>query len=122
VLDTIPPAVPALGSSFPLRLSGLPATPGVALLAFGFDLVRWGLAPLPLDLGAFGLFGCELWIGPTAGFSLLLPYAGTASHSLALPAAPALAGLVVGVQGLVLDAAAPSGLGATTNAGIMRLY
>jgi hypothetical protein len=31
-------------------------------------------------------------------------------------------GLVVGVQALVFDAAAPSGLGAVTNAGILRIY
>ncbi|MBM4061634.1 MAG: hypothetical protein FJ265_11150, partial [Planctomycetes bacterium] len=66
VLDRVPPALPALGTSFPLRLSSLPAAPGFALLALGFDLVRWNGAALPTDLAAFGL-PCALWIGPTTG-------------------------------------------------------
>jgi hypothetical protein len=121
-LDTVPPAVPALGTGFPLRLSSLPAGPGIALLAFGFDVVRWNGAPLPLGLGAFGLPGCDLWIDAGQGLSVLVPYAGTANYALALPPAPQLAGLIAGVQALVFDAGAPSGLGAVSNAGILRVY
>jgi hypothetical protein len=122
VLDTVPPALPALGTSFPLQLSGLPSAPGVALLVFGFDLVRWNGQALPIDLGAFGLPGCDAWIGPASGLSVLVPYAGSATHSLFLPASPALAGLVLGAQALVLDAAAPSGLGSVSNAAILRIH
>jgi len=63
---------------------------------------------------------CRLWIAPA---DLLLAHPGNSvNFTLAIPLVPALAGLVVGTQALVLDAAAPSGVGAMTNGGVMRLY
>ncbi len=122
VLDTVPPALPGLGTNFPLRLSSLPAGPGLALLTLGFDLGQWNGSALPIELTAFGLPGCDLWIGPTSGLGALLPYAGTATYSLVLPASPVLAGWRLGAQALVFDPAAANGLGAVSNAVILRLY
>ena len=54
---------------------------------------------------------------------LVLAHPGsTASHSLAIPGTPALAGLVVGTQALVLDANAASDFGSVTNAGVLRIH
>ena len=119
VLDSA--MVPALGSNFAIQLTGLPPLSGTVLLAFGHELAWWNGNPLPRELGAFGLPGCRLWIGAAPLGSVLLPHAGnTLVLTLAIPANPALAGVVVAMQALVLDAAAPSGVGAVSNAGILR--
>jgi hypothetical protein len=116
-------ATPALGSRFVLNLASLPATPGAAVLTFGFDLVRWNGLALPLPLDPFGLPGCRLWIGPAPGADVLLTHQGTtASFTLAIPANPLLTGLVVGTQAWVLDPLASSGNGSVTNGGILRLF
>ncbi|HLQ38766.1 MAG TPA: kelch repeat-containing protein [Planctomycetota bacterium] len=123
VLAAAPGTQPALGSPFALQVLRLPPQPGAALLAFGTELVRWNGNPLPAALDPFGLPGCKLWIGPAAGASLLLAHAGnTVSFACPIPLNPALAGVVVGAQALVLDANAPSGLGAVTNGVILRLH
>ncbi|MCP4250659.1 MAG: hypothetical protein GY778_26760 [bacterium] len=57
------------------------------------------------------------------GASLLLTHPGLATtFTFGLPADPGLAGLVVGTQALVFDAAAPSGIGALANAVLLRVY
>lgn len=114
-------AAPALGTVFPLQLTRLPGSPGAAFLGFGFGLARRNGAALPLDLGVFGLSGCELWVEPWTG--LLVMHPGTAlTYPLAVPANPVLAGLAFTVQALVFDAAATNGIGALTNAGVLRPY
>ena len=84
--------------------------------------MRWNGQALPVDLGMVGLPGCDAWIAPAPGLAVLVPYASAATHSLALPASPALAGLVLGAQAVVFDAGAPSGLGTVSNAAILRIY
>jgi len=122
-LDPLPNATPALGSPFTLHLGSLPATPGAAVLTFGFDLVSWNGHVLPMPLDPLGLPGCRLWIGPAPGADVLLTHAGsTASFTLAIPANPVLAGLVVGTQAWVLDPLAHSGNGAVSNGGILRVF
>jgi hypothetical protein len=119
-LDAAPGALPTLGTSFPLRLSSLPAQPGLALLALGFDLAQWNGIGLPLDLTSLGLPSCLLWIAADGNVALAHP-GGSTTYSLAIPAIPSLAGLVVGTQAFVFDAAAPGGIGSATNAGVLRL-
>ena len=122
-LDAAPGALPALGSTFTLQLGSLPNQPRLALVAFGTDLVRWNGGMLPLALDPLGLPGCRLWIGPAPGASLLLAYTGSsAALPVAIPADPALGGLIVGAQAFVLDPVAPSGLGAVSNGLVLRLY
>lgn len=114
-------AAPALGSTFTLLLQDLPAQPGLALVAFGTDLVRWNGQPLPIALDPLGLPACRLFVAPEpASLRPVLHGGATASLALAIPNSPQLAGMVVGCQALVLDVAAPSGLGATTNALLVR--
>src|SRR5262249_25412498 len=79
-LDALPTTIPARGASFTLRLTSLPAQPGLALLAFGFDLALWNGIPLPMALDSIGLPGCRLWIGPAPGGTLLLARPGVAMN------------------------------------------
>ena len=113
---------PGLGSPFVLNLTSLPAQAGAAWLTFGFGFLATNGLQLPLALDAFGLPGCKLWIAPEPWSGILRTHSGGAvSFTLTIPANPALAGLVIGTQALVFDAATPTGLGAVSNAGIMRL-
>jgi hypothetical protein len=106
-LDASPGSLPALGSSFALRLTALPN--GIAFLLLGTDLVQWNGTPLPIA-PAPPRPDCLLWIGPAAGVSVPLVHAGsTASFTLAIPVTPSLAGVVLGIQALAFDATNPSG-------------
>ncbi len=108
-------SVPALGSTFTLQVQNVPSNPGLAAFALGTDITLSGGAPLPQDLAVIGLPGCALWIAP----ELLVAVAtgsGTASLALALPSTPTLAGSVLGIQVLALDAAGPGFGGAVSNA------
>jgi hypothetical protein len=121
LLDDPPNARPALGTTFPLQLTALPAQPGAVLLALGFGFARWNGFALPLGLDPMGLPGCELWVEPAVG--LIVAHPGTAaSFPFSIPNAAGLAGVLVSVQALSFDAAAPSGFGAASNAGVMRMY
>ncbi|HLQ38258.1 MAG TPA: hypothetical protein VK348_10670, partial [Planctomycetota bacterium] len=119
-LDRAPGALPALGTTFPLQFTALPAQPGALLLAFGFGIARWNGNALPIDLGATGLPGCKLWIEPGAGI-VIGHGGGSGSFPLAIPNHAALAGVLIAAQALVFDPAAGNGIGVVTNAGVMRL-
>ena len=114
-------AVPSLGTTFPLLLQNVPTAPGLAMLVFGFGLSHWNGNALPYDLAATGLPGCDLWIDPLDGLSVLLGTAGSGTFGLALPADPAFGGTVLAAQGLSFDLGAPNGLGATSNAVVLRI-
>lgn len=90
-------------------------------MAFAILSLRWNGAALPIGLGAVGLPGCQLWIQPWG--SMLVAHGGTSANvSLGIPANPVLAGLVLPLQALVFDAAAANGIGAVSNAGVMRIH
>jgi hypothetical protein len=116
-----PGALPRLGSTFVLQLGGLPGSPGLALFAFGTDLVEWNGAALPVALDGAGLPGCAIWLAPAA--SVLLAHSGgTRTVALPIPALPSLTGLVLGVQAFAFDAAAANGLGAVSNGVVLRIF
>jgi hypothetical protein len=120
-LDAPPGALPQLGTTLALQLTSLPATPGAAWLAFGFDFQHWNGLQLPRALGTIGLPACNLWVAPVA--SLLLLHPGSAvGTTLAIPANPAFAGITLGAQALVLDPAAASGFVAVTNGVVLHTY
>jgi hypothetical protein len=114
-------AGPALGTTFPLQLTGLPAQPDLVYLAFGIGIANWNGAALPADLGAVGLPACKLWIDPITGI-VLVHHGSTTAYALVLPNDPALANHTVATQALVFDPAAGNGIGSVSNAGIMRLF
>jgi hypothetical protein len=118
LLQAAPASSPRLGSTFTLRLSALPPAGGLALLAFGTDLVRWGSTLLPADLG---LGSCRLWIAPAAT-TLLAQSAGSATFAFAIPPTPALGGFVFAAQAFAFDAAAGNGIGAASNAVVLRVW
>jgi hypothetical protein len=120
-LDRKPNSLPALGAVFDLYVNLLPSPHALLLLSLGVDLVQWNGTPLPMDLGAFGLPGCQLWAAPMAS-SLLLANNGSASVSLSIPNDASLAGVMFAAQAFVLDPAAPLGLGAASNAGLLRIH
>ncbi len=123
LLDRVGTAVPTLGTSFPLQIRSLPPSPGVLYLALGFGIAQWNGVALPQRLGALGMPDCMLWIAPEAGAGPVLLHSGSSiTWQLVLPLAPALAGVRLAAQALVLDAAAPGGLGVVSNAGVAILH
>jgi len=116
LLDLTPAtgSVPALGSSFVLELSSLP-TSSIAWVALGTRIDHWSGTALPIDLEPIGLSGCHMWIAPSTLDAVAVAGA-TGSVAVAIPALPALSGAVLAAQGLVLDANAPNGVGAVSNA------
>jgi len=121
-LDGQPNVPPALGTTFPMQLSSLPTRPGLALFVFGTDFVQWGGTLLPAPLDSVGLTGCSLWLAPSPAMALLAHGGSTSTTPLVIPAAPALAGVALGIQAFVFDPASTSGLGAVSNGLILRLY
>lgn len=120
-LDRISPTTPQLGQLLPLRLSMLPPSPGVAVLALGDSIATAVGLPLPLSLQAVGLPGCSLWIPLLATAPVV--HGGIAQTFLVpLPATPSFAGVLFDLQAFVLDPAAANGFGSVSNAvlGIAR--
>jgi hypothetical protein len=60
--------------------------------------------------------------GVSSGFSGVLSTGGLANASIALPADPALCGLVIGVSGIVLEATAPDGVFCVIDHRALRLF
>ncbi len=106
-------SVPTLGTTFVAAVTPV-APAAAAVLAVGWSARRWGAVSLPLDLGGIGLTGCSLQASAEV-LATMAPGAGSASVSWALPNLPALRGAVFFMQALVLDPAAPNGLGAVSN-------
>lgn len=116
-------SVPALGSTFVLRLANLPAAPGIALLLQGTRVDAFAGAALPLALDGLGMPGCDLWLAPEPALSIpVLHRGGTADVALRIPTDPRLAGLGLAAQALTLDARAPHGVGALSNGGLARVH
>lgn len=109
--------MPVLGTSFEVRCSNLRRdVPG--LWVFGWSDSRFGATPLPLDLQAFGIPGCQLLVSADAT-QVFVP-STVASWSLTLPALPHLAGLGLFTQACQLDSARTGGL-VFSNGGRLRV-
>ncbi len=98
---------PRLGRTMSVNLSLAPSTTVAAVLGIGASDQVWSGLPLPLDLGPFGLPGCNWYVAPD--LSLLLPTAGLngtmqhASYPVPVPQNTQLLGLQLNCQWLVLD-------------------
>ncbi|MBK8099816.1 MAG: hypothetical protein IPK26_22150 [Planctomycetes bacterium] len=106
--------MPALGSSFAVSLANAPMVGG-ALLVLGNSRANDGGNPLPRDLGGFGLPGCLQYTNALATVFAAVS-GGSAALSITVPANPALAGVQVPMQWLVIDQTA-NPAGATTSSG-----
>lgn len=104
-----------LGTTFVADFVGLPANSTVFPF-LGFSTVRTtaGNFALPLDLGLIGAPGCQLASDPLAAIALPTTAYGTASLALTIALDPALVGVVLYTQAVVLDPAA-NAFGAVTS-------
>ena len=114
-LERVGPTTPLLGQLLPLRLSSLPPTPGLAVLALGDSIEAAAGQPLPQSLAVIGLPQCALWT-PVLGTTTLVHAGNALTLTLPLPANPSLAGVLFTFQAFVLDQAAPNGIGSVSNA------
>jgi hypothetical protein len=106
--------MPALGATFTAGVqNALPTTGGFLLL--GDSRVADGSGPLPRDLAAVGMPGCTQY-GSVLATAFAPISGGTAALAIAVPNRPALAGLQVPLQWLLLDLPA-NALGLTTSNG-----
>lgn len=96
----VPRDTPAIGRPFELRLHDLPV--GAAFLITGSDRLSSSIGPLPLALDPFGLPGCTAYVRDDV--VTLLGGSGTqATTTIAVPNHPALLGLSVYQQAVVID-------------------
>ncbi|MFN3240845.1 MAG: hypothetical protein ACE37K_04955 [Planctomycetota bacterium] len=110
---------PTIGQSFDLDYGNLGTATGV-LTAYGESDTVWNGVPLPADLAAIGLPGCELRTSAEVTvFSLAS--GGVASHSFVLPNSPAIYGLQFFCQGLVVDFASSQLFPGATGLGRARI-
>jgi hypothetical protein len=92
---------PWIGDSLELAITRLP--PGQpAALNLGFSRTSWQGLALPFPLGAIGMPGCDLLVGPDLTCPLANP-AGSATFPLRIPFDPRYIGLPFFDQALVLD-------------------
>jgi hypothetical protein len=108
-------ALPVLGTTFAATIDYPPIAAPFALVLMGFSNTSWAGGALPFSLSAIGIGGgCDLLVDPL-GSALVGNGVDPAVFRLAIPLTPQLSGVVFHNQALVLDAAAPNGLGAMTN-------
>jgi hypothetical protein len=97
---------------------------GILLLGAGLGIGRVADMPLPLDLAAIGVPGCDLWIGLEPELSSLRHFGagGSQQFALAIPDLAVFDGLQIALQALVFDSAAPNGFASVSNAGIATIH
>jgi|JRYL01.1.fsa_nt_gb hypothetical protein len=101
-LQAAPGSLPFVGQSFTVQLSQLPGSIySPALLLGGLSNTHWNGQPLPRELTAFGMPGCQAWIAPEVT-ELLASAGGMASKTWTIPTAIAFVGLQFHIQGAVL--------------------
>jgi hypothetical protein len=105
-------STPWLGTDFVLELDPVPAAPAVPFGLAGASNTQIGAIALPLSLASLGAPACALLTSSEIAVPLVAAN-GRASWTVSLPAVPALAGLAVYFQGLVLGD--PAGSLATSN-------
>lgn len=112
---------PAVGASFAMDISGMPATSGFGYLFFGASNYQNGPLWLPFDTGLIGWTGCTGYITPDAG-QFFSHTAGVGTLTVALPNNPLLQHFTFYAQALSFDAGAPNGLLALSNAAELIMY
>ena len=114
-------STPALGTTFTMQVSNLPAAGGAGYVFFGLSNYQFGPLWLPLDAGIIGWTGCTGYVTPDAGQFFLHP-AGTGTVSLMIPNNPALQHFTLYAQALSFDPAAANGQVAMSNAGEVIVF
>jgi len=98
------PSAPIVGTTFNLRLTNIPGVILPAVAAYGYSRTLWNGLPLPVDLAAVGLPGCNLYNSAEATFGLTAPNGtGTILWPVQIPNNPALLGGEVFLQTLQFE-------------------
>lgn len=108
-------SLPALGTTFTLDITNLPPAGGIGAVLYGVDNYQLGPLWLPLDLSLLGWNGCRAYTTPDVGITFVHA-AGTATSSFGIPSGAPLQGFTFYAQALSLDAGAPNGAVALSNA------
>lgn len=95
-------SLPSVGQTLALALSGGPTAATAAVVALGFGKTTALGLPLPIDLAAVNMPGCQLWIDPLS-FTSIGVVGGVATVTQPIPAQPSLFGLPIYHQAFVLD-------------------
>ena len=81
-------ATPArIGATFVAGMGNLLTVAPLAVIATGFSTTNWGPAPLPLDMGSFGMPTCFLFVSPDQ-IATVPAFGGVATYALTIPADP----------------------------------
>jgi len=90
---------PRLGNTLVTLIDGVPsASPGLFAI-IGLERTSTVLGPLPLDLGPYGMPGCNLHVRD----DVVLFHGGAVSFAMVIPNAPYLLGLGFYQQAVILD-------------------
>jgi len=112
---------PAIGTTFAMNISNLPAIGGAAYIFFGTSNYQFGPLWLPLDTGIIGWTGCTAYVAPDSG-QFFAHTTGTSTVSITIPNNPVLQNFTFYAQTLSFDAAAINGQVALSNAAEIIVY
>jgi hypothetical protein len=117
VLAPEPGSLPWGGTTFRLRLTGLPPTSSATFIILGYSKTSWfGQFPLPFPLDGIGMTGCTLYVRGDLVFTVT-NQGGVASLPIAIPNDPTAPGTIFYNQGFAFDQGAnPLGI-IVSNAG-----
>lgn len=106
---TLTSNTPTTGSAWTVTYGNLPEDNELVMAIYGFSNTTWSGVPLPLDLGAIGLAGCNLLVSADAQVVQLTvpgPNPGdpaSASSTINVPNQASLVGVTLFVQGVLID-------------------
>ena len=106
---TLTSNIPQINTAWTVTYGNLPADTELVMAIYGFSNTTWSGVPLPLDLGAIGLAGCNLLVSADAQVAqLTVPGANpgdpaSASSTINVPSQTALIGVTLYVQGVLID-------------------
>ena len=115
-------SAPIVGTTLNLRLTNIPGVILPAVAAYGYSRTLWNGLPLPVDLAAVGLPGCNLYNSAEATFGLTAPNGtGTILWPVQIPNNPALLGGEVFLQTLQFELPGFPRWGAVSNGVAVRI-
>lgn len=103
--------VPRIGAQFDLEVGNLGAMPCPGFMIYGMSVTQWGPFTLPLDMTIFGMPGCTGLVSMNANLLFVNAGLGPVTWTIGIPNNPALAGLALGNQAMLLDPLATNAAG-----------
>lgn len=108
--------LPRLGQVLNLRVSDLPITGGAGFMLTALNDVSWNGNQLPFELTPFGVPGCTAYTSADVS-TFITNVNGIAAFSVTVPNNPALAGLDIYHQSILLDPTVLRPVGVTVSNG-----